>query len=88
MLLSKIPNELGLYDMYGNYAEVCNDKDYLYYIDGNLCGGNWSEEAKFCKSTYAKPQPESGKLDNTRYKNKNAFNAKYETIRLVYSVPK
>ena len=87
-IATKKPNELGLYDMSGNYAEVCNDKDYLYYIDGNLCGGNWSEEAKFCKSIYAKPQPESGKLGNTRYKNKNAFNPKYETIRLVYSVPK
>lgn len=87
-IATKKPNELGLYDMSGNYAEVCNDKDYLYYIDGNLCGGNWSEEAKFCKSTYAKPQPESGNLGNTRYKNKNAFNPKYETIRLVYSVPK
>lgn len=87
-IATKKPNELGLYDMSGNYAEVCNDKDYLYYIDGNLCGGNWSEEAKFCKSTYAKPQPESGNLGNTRWKNKNAFNPKYETIRLVYSVPK
>lgn len=87
-IATKKPNELGLYDMSGNYAEVCNDKDYLYYIDGNLCGGNWSEEAKFCKSTYAKPQPTSGKLGNTRWKNKNAFNPKYETIRLVYSVPK
>lgn len=85
---TKNPNELGLYDMSGNYAEVCNDIDYLYYIDGNLCGGNWAEEAAFCKSTYAKPQPSSGKLGNTRYKNKNAFNPKYETIRLVYSVPK
>ena len=87
-IATKKPNELGLYDMSGNYAEVCNDKDYLYYIDGNLCGGNWSEEAKFCKSTYAKPQPTSGNLGNTRWKNKNAFNPKYETIRLVYSVPK
>lgn len=85
---TKKPNELGLYDMSGNYAEVCNDTDDLYYIDGNLCGGNWSEEAKFCKSTYAKPQPTSGKLGDTRYKNKFAFNPKYETIRLVYSVPK
>ncbi len=47
-----------------------------------------ASQANFCKSTYAKPQPESGKLGNTIYKNKYAFNTKYETIRLVYSVPK
>lgn len=87
-IATKKPNELGLYDMSGNYAEVSNDTDDLYYIDGYLCGGNWSEEANYCKSTYARPQPTSGKLGNTRYNNKNAFNPKYETIRLVYSVPK
>lgn len=87
-IATKKPNELGLYDMSGNYAEVSNDTDDLYYIDGYLCGGNWSEEASYCKSTYARPQPTSGKLGNTRYNNKNAFNPKYETIRLVYSVPK
>ena len=87
-IATKQPNELGLYDMSGNFAEICNDLDDIYDIDGNLCGGNWADEEKFCKSTSSKQQPVSGKLGTTNYRNKNAFNPKYETIRLVYSAPK
>ena len=87
-IAKKKPNELGLYDMSGNYAEISNDNDNVYDIDGNLCGGNWSEEEKFCKSNYVKPQPASGKIPGTNFKNAHAFNARYETVRFVYSIPK
>ena len=80
-------NELGLYDMSGNYSEVTNDTQDLYHIDGYLCGGNWSDSESCCKSSYAVAQPSGGKMGNTRYKNKNAFNPYKETVRLVYSVP-
>lgn len=85
---TKKPNELGLYDMSGNYSEITNDTEDLYHIDGYLCGGNWADTESCCKSSYAVAQPSGGKLTGTNYKNKNAFNPRKETVRLVYSVPK
>lgn len=80
------PNELGLYDMSGNYAEVVNDNiSDIYYIDGDLCGGNFKSQASECTPTSSTPGLTSGSIPGTRLKEKNAFNGKYNTVRLVFS---
>lgn len=62
---SKIPNELGIYDMSGNVREWCNDW-FGYYsssmednpqgaYDGNMKvnrGGSWTTPAVNCRNTY------------------------------------
>lgn len=83
----KKPNELGLYDMTGNYQEVCNDTEDYAHLDGHICGGNWFLSASECKAVSVKNSPISGKVPGSRLKEKNAFDAKYITVRLVYSAP-
>jgi formylglycine-generating enzyme required for sulfatase activity len=59
----KLPNEWGLYDMYGNVSELCLDWND-YYLGGSfsdpqgpliykkrvLRGGGWGSDARFCRS--------------------------------------
>lgn len=80
----KNPNELELYDMSGNYAELTFGKD-LYDIDGAYYGGCWNDAPSACTVTSFKSGSTSGNVAGTKYKEKNAFNGKYITIRLVYS---
>ena len=85
-MAGKRPNELGLYDMSGNYAEICQDEgDILYYIDGPCYGGNWSSAASDCKVTSWKSGSVSGEIPGTDFVEKNAYDTKYIAIRLVYS---
>lgn len=90
-LATKEPNELGIYDMCGNYGEMCNGGEGLngidYNIDGLVCGGSYKDAASDCKITSYKQDSTSGKMYGTKYVNKNAFNGEYITIRLVYTVP-
>lgn len=86
-IATKQPNELGLYDMSGNYAEVCSNDHYD--IDGQLCGGCWKDTATNCKSTSVKSgDTSSNTIPGTSLKEKNAVDGRYITVRLVYSVPK
>lgn len=87
---NKTANELGLYDMSGNYGEVCNDKeDDEYYIDGRVSGGCWNDKASDCKvSSWKSGSTSASKIPGTNLKELNAFDSKYITVRLVYSVPK
>lgn len=80
----KRPNELGIYDMSGNYAELTFGKD-LYDVDGPFYGGCWDDASSACTVTSYKAGLTSGKIPGTSYKEKNAFNGKYITVRLVYS---
>lgn len=81
----KSSNELQIFDMSGNYAEVCNDSGDLYYIDGVICGGNYSSSAGSCKSTSYVNGETSGSIPDSKIKEKNAFDCRKNTIRLVYS---
>lgn len=92
-IAQKTPNELGLYDMSGNYGEVCNDEgihEYkVYNVDGKIFGGCWNDQASDCKtSSYKNGDTSSNKIPGTNKVELNAFDAKYITVRLVYSIPK
>ena len=89
-IAQKNPNELGFYDMSGNYAELCSDmaNEDIYYFEGYLCGGNWSQTSEECKATSVKNKPKSGKIPGTVLNNKGAIDARTTTVRLVYSIPK
>lgn len=84
----KKPNELGLYDMSGNYEEVCGSGEDIYCIDGPLYGGCWNDVASACGVTCWKAGDASAKtIPGTKLKELNAFDAKYIAVRLVFSVP-
>ena len=70
--------------MSGNYAELTFGKD-LYDVDGPFYGGCWDDASSACTVTSYKTGLTSGKIPGTRYNEKNAFNGKYITVRLVYS---
>lgn len=84
----KQPNELGLYDMSGNYAELTNDR-YVDYanVEGYMYGGCYKDDASDCKITSCKEGTESGKIPGSNLKEKNAFDASYITVRLVFTAP-
>lgn len=89
-IATKKANELGLYDMSGNYGEVCNDKndDDEYYIDGRISGGCWNDKASDCTiSSWKSGSTSASKIPGTSLRELNAFDSKYITVRLVYSVP-
>lgn len=86
-IATKRPNELGLYDMSGNYAELCNDLDDLYYVDGVICGGSWKDLPENCNVSSWKEGATTGIIPGTTSVEKNAYDASYITIRLVYSIP-
>ncbi len=88
----KQPNELGLYDMSGNYAELCFKEGNLAgtnadttYVDGPYCGGSWKNAAADCKVTSWKEGTMSGTVSGTRISEKNAFDSSFIGLRLVYS---
>ena len=90
----KKANELGLYDMSGNYAEVCfnpNAKsDYSFArerdVDGPLCGGSWHDAASDCTVNSWQNGSVKGSVDGYGSPSeKNCINGKYVTVRLVYT---
>lgn len=83
---TKQPNELGFYDMSGNYAEVCDDDPKG--IDGRTYGGSWDYPASACTpESYKKGDTSASKIPGTSIKELNAVDGRYITVRLVYSVP-
>ena len=80
----KNPNELGFYDMSGNYAEVCSNKPLD--IDGRTYGGCWKFTASQCTpSSYQNGNKSTSKIPGTHIRENNAVDGRYITVRLVYS---
>lgn len=80
----KQPNELGFYDMSGNYAELTNDTEDVNYVDGAFCGGCWKYGSSDCKVTsWRNGIISSSYIPGTHMREKNAFNSTYITVRLV-----
>lgn len=85
-IATKQPNELGLYDMVGNYSEVCSDDPVG--IDGRTYGGCWKYTASDCTPTSWKSgNTSASKIPGTSIKELNAVDGRYITVRLVYSIP-
>lgn len=83
----KQANELGLYDMSGNYAELCNDYPVdVWNVDGPAYGGNWSSDTEDCLPSSYVAGVVSGELIGTtgkEYKELNATKCDKKAIRLV-----
>lgn len=86
----KKPNELGFYDMSGNYAEIViswkkegawSDCD----VDGDRYGGNWNDYASGCTIESFVKDPYEGKISGTNLYHANATDGKTGTVRLMYS---
>lgn len=58
----KKPNELGLYDMSGNLAEICSNTDDEFKMQGVECGGGWNDAASGCTVTSTKSMERSSSL--------------------------
>ena len=79
-------NELGLYDMSGNYAEATYEVGKEDGIDGDLCGGSYKDDAAHCKwNSWVAGNKSTAYIENTRMRHQNAINAKYETVRLIFT---
>lgn len=93
----KEPNELGLYDMSGNYGEIVTratkdieSEDAYVDVDGDLYGGCWNDAASNCTVTSWMSGSTSGKIHSSTGSYLNEYNAvdgRYYTIRLVYTRP-
>ncbi len=88
-IATKQPNELSIYDMSGNYAEVCaaSERDIeTTNIDGPTYGGNWSYGASKCTVTsWEKGSQGANTIPNSDYIELSAVDDVYITIRLVYT---
>lgn len=72
------PNELGIYDMSGNYGEVVHTTGDIYNVDGNVYGGCFHHREGLCSvDSYFEQETDRDE--------KNRFNSRDYTIRLVYS---
>ena len=73
--------------MSGNYSEVTNDNYDIYFVDGDICGGNWNSTDLNCTVSSYQPGSQGGDLiiNGKKFKEKGAFDARYSTIRLVYT---
>lgn len=83
---TKRPNELGFYDMSGNYAEIVSPTNLDCNIDGDQYGGSWKSEASACRVNSWEQGITSGRFPGSDLHEKNAVDGRYVTVRLVYSV--
>ena len=80
----KKANELGLYDMSGNYFEVVYSDDFG--VDGYLYGGYYKGGSYKCDITYHERSPRTGAVPGTNISENGSFNKNDVTIRLVFPV--
>lgn len=79
-------NELGLFDMSGNYCELVRNPDnHEMNVDGNCYGGWYDRDASKCTPQSYIVQPTTGKIPGTSKTNRNAVECTHTTVRLVYS---
>lgn len=90
----KDPNSIGLYDMCGNYAEICASNTYRSMndnintaTDGVLRGGCWKDSSSNCMVSSTATSPTTGRIPTEQgsVAEKYAFNASTIRFRLVYS---
>ena len=93
----KSPNALDLFDLSGNYAEICpssnfnpdNDKtEWLRWgtPDANKYGGSWNSSLSNCTvNSYEAGNSSNQKIEGTTITEGNAVSVKDATIRLAFS---
>jgi hypothetical protein len=87
----KKPNELGIYDMSGNWAEICHTEDYDGddYLDTQyykyVCGGSCDNVASACQATSKKTAITTGKWRNCFHIYDSTQDFGHIGIRLVYT---
>ena len=87
----KKANELNLYDMSGNYAELVFNDDTSYdseadvNVDGNYYGGSWEDPADECTVKSYKEGTTKGNIAGTNASEKLAVKCEAVTVRLVYN---
>lgn len=84
----KLPNELGLYDMSGNYAEICYMEEKSDYdVDGDIMGGSWKQPAGECySSSSVSGDSAHHKIPGSPYYEYNVVDCRYISFRLVLEV--
>lgn len=82
----KNANELGLYDMSGNYAELTFDENGTdeFDVDGDLYGGSWKDSASDCTVSSFKKGSRTGKIPGTNTNEACAVVCEAVALRLIY----
>ena len=85
----KQPNELGIYDMSGNWAEICLDLEYdgtenIYWYR-YVCGGSCDNSASDCQVTCKKESIKTGRWRNCFHIYDPDCDYGHIGIRLVYT---
>lgn len=80
-------NALGLYDMSGNYREIClnTSSNNEFSVDGLQLGGSWKDQSSECTIKSYFTGSVNGLIPNTSAKELGNYDARYVTVRLVYS---
>ena len=87
----KKPNELGIYDMSGNWAEICHTEEYDGDDDPDrqywkyVCGGSCDNVASACQATSKKTAITTGKWRNCFHIYDSTQDFGHIGIRLVYT---
>ncbi len=90
----KKPNELGIYDLCGNYAEIVlneikrgDDNLIKIDVDGRMYGGSWNSYSDDCRVTSYKPGVKTNhNIPGTGFTETGATSLKEATVRLAYTI--
>lgn len=83
----KQPNELGIFDMSGNWAEVCmnDNRQEDYYFRDVVCGGSCDNSVSDCRTTSYKTIPNTGNWRNCTIIYDSSKEFGHIGFRLVYT---